>query len=202
MVSYSFIILGLSFLIYGGWQLYESKMGQEESLAEAREIIANGSADIPSVSRNDSGDDMTLPIKEMRPVIEGDVIGILDLPRLNRELPIIAGTHEDDLARGVGHYTGTKFPGENDQILLSGHRDTVFRQLGKLEIGDKLVMEMSYGTFTYEIRKTKIVDADDRTIIGSTAPEEVLVLSTCYPFRFVGDAPDRYIIYAYPVEEG
>ena len=104
-------------------------------------------------------------------------------------------------SRGVGHYKTTKLPGQDDQILLSGHRDSVFRGFGDLEIGDQFIVEMPYGTFVYEFYESEIVPADDTTVIRSTAPDEVLTLSTCYPFNFIGSAPDRYIIYAKPVVE-
>ncbi|MBM7599152.1 LPXTG-site transpeptidase (sortase) family protein [Virgibacillus halotolerans] len=127
---------------------------------------------------------------------EGDTIGLLYIPRLDREIPIISGTDEDELAKGVGHYSSTALPGQKDQILLSGHRDTVFRQFGELENGDEIQVKMESETFVYEIYDTEIVDADDRSIIQPTAPDEVLTLSTCYPFSYIGNAPDRYIVYA------
>src|SRR5690606_26474201 len=80
---------------------------------------------------------------------EGEAIGILHIPRLEAELPIIEGTDEDELEKGVGHYSTTAFPGQPDQVLLSGHRDTVFRRLGELEIGDIFQISMPYGEFTY-----------------------------------------------------
>ncbi|MFD2923522.1 sortase [Halobacillus naozhouensis] len=52
------------------------------------------------------------------------------------------------------------------------------------------------GTYTYQMSHAKIVDAEDTTVIHSTYPEEILVLTTCYPFSFIGNAPKRYIIYA------
>ncbi len=132
---------------------------------------------------------------------DGDVIGVLQIPRLEQELPIISGTDEEELDRGVGHFTSTVLPGQSDQILLSGHRDSVFRGFGELEIGDHFVVEMPYGSFTYEMVDYEIVDADDTTVIRSTAPDEILTLSTCYPFSYIGPAPDRYIIYATPIDE-
>ena len=86
-------------------------------------------------------------------------------------------------------------PGEKDNCVLSGHRDTVFRELGKLKIGDLLITRTSAGTYTYEIERIRIVDADDRTVIVP-ADHAVLTVSTCYPFRYVGDAPERYILVA------
>jgi sortase A len=127
---------------------------------------------------------------------QGEAIGILKIPRLKAELPIIEGTDEDELDKGVGHYSTTVLPGQNDQILLSGHRDTVFRRLGELKIGDILQVNMPYGEYKYEITETEIVEADDTTVINSTAPNEILTVSTCYPFSYVGNAPYRYILSA------
>jgi sortase A len=70
-----------------------------------------------------------------------------------------------------------------------------------MEIGDILTVEVPHGSFSYEIADTEIVDADDRTIIVSTAPDELLTISICYPFNYIGSAPDRYIITALPIEE-
>lgn len=71
--------------------------------------------------------------------------------------------------------------------------------MGELEIGDVFVLQLSYGNFTYEIDNTRIVDADDRTVIKSTAPNEILTVTTCYPFSFIGNAPKRYVLTAKPM---
>lgn len=129
---------------------------------------------------------------------QGEVIGILEIPRLQAELPIVEGTSADQLRKGVGHYATTLLPGEGGQILLSGHRDTVFTRMGELKEGDQFIVRTRQGSYTYTFTRSKIVDADDTTVIRHSDREE-LVLSTCYPFSFLGNAPDRYVIYAYPM---
>jgi sortase A len=126
---------------------------------------------------------------------KGARIGSLTIPVLKQTLPIIEGTAEDDLKKGVGHYAQSVLPGEKDNCVLSGHRDTVFARLGKLKVGDRLIARTSAGTFTYRITRIRIVHKDDRTVIVPT-DHAVLTLSTCYPFRFVGSAPDRYVLIA------
>src|SRR5699024_3756524 len=98
-------------------------------------------------------------------------------------------------------YADTGFPGENRQILLSGHRDTVFRQFGELEDGDEFNVKMEHGTFIYAIEDNEIVSVDDTTVIYQTQSDELLTVSTCYTFSYIGSAPDRYVVYAYPVIE-
>lgn len=192
-LSFLLILGGVGCLIYGGMQLWSQHYQRNEALQVARQLVSDQegtpSHDQPSIPGS--------PPQELR---DGDVLGILHFPRLEQDLPIVHGTDEDELERGVGHYATTALPGQNDQILFSGHRDTVFRRMGELEIGDEIVVEMEYGTFTYKITATDIVDADDTSVIRSTAPDEVLTLSTCYPFTYVGSAPDRYIIYAEPMD--
>lgn len=183
------ILAGILFLGIGGYQLIKTEQAQSKSLAEAQALLTNkkSTPDITSAADFEPSD--------------GETVGLLSIPKLEAQLPIVEGTHEDDLEKGVGHYSGTAYPLQKDQIVLSGHRDTVFRRMGELEIGDILTVQMEYGDISYEIVDTKIVDADDRTIIVPTAPDEVLTVTTCYPFSFIGSAPDRYIITALPIDK-
>ena len=125
----------------------------------------------------------------------GENIGSLRIPALNQVIPIYHGTDDDELNKGIGHFSRSVLPGEKDNSVLSGHRDTVFRKLGQLQIKDQLIVETSAGIFTYEIREIKIVDLNDKTIITPTN-HAVLTVTTCYPFNFIGNAPDRYILIA------
>jgi sortase A len=86
-------------------------------------------------------------------------------------------------------------PGEADNCVISGHRDTVFSGLGSLEKGDVFVLETATGTHTYKISRIRIVHKDDRTVVVPT-DHAVLTVSTCYPFQYVGSAPDRYVLIA------
>jgi sortase A len=126
---------------------------------------------------------------------EGDNIGSLTIPAIKQVLPIIHGANEDELKKGVGHFAQSVLPGEKDNSVLSGHRDTVFSQLGKLKVHDSLIVKTSAGEFTYVIHTIKIVHKDDKSVIAPT-DHAVLTVTTCYPFNYIGDAPDRYILSA------
>jgi sortase A len=180
-IIYLFILLGLGITGYAGYQILHSNIKAEQSLKEAKGMVE---AQEEAVDKSN-----------FEPV-DGEVVGILSLPKIESELAIVEGTDPDELAKGVGHYKGSFYPGEGGQIVLSGHRDTVFKRVGELELGDELVMKMPYGEASYEIVNTKIVDANDTSIITLQDQEEELILTTCYPFGYVGDAPERYIIYA------
>lgn len=190
------IIAGLVIMGIGVWQLVDTKIQTNATIKKAKEIV---SADtVPDTPKNTENTNNQKPaIKKSKPSI-GDTIGLLLIPRIKAELPIVEGTDPNDLRKGVGHYKGSYFPNQDGQIVLSGHRDTVFRHLGELKIGDSLKVKMPKGTFTYKITHTKIVDSKDTSIITLQHNQEELVLTTCYPFRYVGNAPNRYIIYAKP----
>ncbi|NHM30517.1 class D sortase [Neobacillus terrae] len=183
------VIIGVGVLGTGIWQLTDSGIKEDTTLKKAKQVVAshNANTKTPAIQK-----------KEFSP-IKGDAIGILTLPKLKSELAVVEGTNGDDLKKGVGHYKGSFYPGGHGQIVLSGHRDTVFRRLGELKIGDTLQVKMPYGNYNYQIIKTKIVKADDRSIITLQNKEEELIVTTCYPFRYVGNAPKRYIIYAKPI---
>ncbi|MDR7072409.1 class D sortase [Fictibacillus barbaricus] len=134
------------------------------------------------------------PFYPIRPK-QGENIGNLFIPKLEAKLPIFHGTDEEELDKGVGHFSRSVLPGEKDNSVLSGHRDSVFRRLGDVGKGDLLVVETSAGKFTYKVRNVRIVDKDDRTVIVPK-PRATLTVSTCYPFHFIGAAPQRYILVA------
>jgi len=136
----------------------------------------------------------SLPLYASRPE-KGELIGELYIPKLEATLPIIHGTDEEELNKGVGHYAGSVLPGENDNSVLSGHRDTVFRKLGDVGVNDLLIVTTSAGEFTYKVKKVRIVDEDDRTVIVPK-PRATLTVSTCYPFTFIGASPERYVLVA------
>ena len=138
--------------------------------------------------------------RSLRPA-RGERFGTLTIPVLRRTLPIVEGTGGDELKKGVGHYSRSVMPGAADDCVLSGHRDTVFSGLGKVGIGDRLIVRTSAGEFTYEVRRVRIVHKDDRTVIVPT-DHAVLTVTTCYPFHFVGSAPDRFVLVADLVGNG
>lgn len=134
----------------------------------------------------------TAPTKN---IMRGDYLGVLAIPRLSRAVPLYEGTEKAQLKKGAGHFEKSVLPGVMNNSVIAGHRDTVFSQFALLKRGDKLVVTTNYGKYTYIIQKFRIVDGDDRTVIVPTK-RAILTLSTCYPFNFVGSAPQRFIVTA------
>ncbi|AKO95005.1 class D sortase [Priestia filamentosa] len=128
---------------------------------------------------------------------KGDKVAMLMIPSLGKKYSVYWGTDEDSLKKGVGMFVSytTTTPSGNGHTVLSGHRDTVFAELGELKEGNTLVVKYDDEYYTYEITKTWIVDKDDRSVIVKK-DKSTLTLTTCYPFQYVGNAPERYIIQA------
>lgn len=198
VLSLGFIVLGIGCISWAmfsiGAPLHYSHNGAPTPLTVDQDKFMR---DI--TSQVESASSLAL-LKQDKPLyniypVEGDIIGSLTIPTLKRKLPIIQGTGTEELKKGVGHFTQSVLPGEEDNCVLSGHRDTVFRQIGNLKIGDQLIVETSAGIFTYEVKGTQIVHADDKTVIVPTG-YAVLTMTTCYPFYTIGNSPDRYIISA------
>ncbi|NTU26982.1 sortase [Bacillus tequilensis] len=184
------IAAGLMITSYGCLTLIDTNRKTEQTLKEAKLM-----AEKPQKAFGVKQSKVQTKDKALFKPETGQASGILEIPKINAELPIVEGTDADDLEKGVGHYKDSYYPDENGQIVLSGHRDTVFRRTGELERGDRLRILLPYGDFTYEIVNSKIVDKDDTSIITLQHEQEELILTTCYPFSYVGNAPKRYIIY-------
>jgi sortase A len=126
---------------------------------------------------------------------KGDLIGAITLPTLGLSWPIFEGTNDEQLDAGVGHFSGSVLPGIADNSVLSGHRTTVFGQLGELSVGDVIYVTTSGGAFTYEVRDFDIVLKTDRTVIVPTKTA-VLTLTTCYPFYSPVPTTQAFIVSA------
>jgi sortase A len=99
------------------------------------------------------------------------------------------------LQLAVGHIRGTALPGESGNVGLAGHRDTFFRRLGDIRADDQIRIVTPEGTFHYRVARTDVVDPTDVWVLDDTSGS-VLTLVTCYPFSFVGSAPQRFIVRA------
>lgn len=122
-------------------------------------------------------------------------LAILRIPRLEIEVPVFAGTSDLILNRGAGQIEGTALPGQIGNIGIAGHRDGFFRPLKDIVVGDTLVLESPAETTTYFVEKLFIVDPPDVWVLEPTE-EPAVTLVSCYPFYFVGSAPQRFIVRA------
>lgn len=126
----------------------------------------------------------------------GSPIAVLSIPKLKLRVPVFNGTDSLTLDRGVGWIVGTSKPGELGNIGIAGHRDGFFRGLKDVISGDEIDLETIHGTERYFVGNEQIVQPEDVSVL---APRSIptLTLVTCYPFYYVGSAPQRYIVTAF-----
>jgi len=119
--------------------------------------------------------------------------GLLRIPAIDLSVPIFWGTAEVVLNRGIGWIEGTARPGAGGNVGLAGHRDGFFRGLKDLEIGDAIELQTTAGTLRYRVTEFLVVGPAEVSVLEPTL-EPAVTLVTCFPFYFVGHAPQRYIV--------
>ncbi len=125
----------------------------------------------------------------------GSVIGSLDIPRLRLSAVIAEGDDDATLKVAIGHLPDTPLPWHEGNSALAGHRDTFFRPLQHIRVGDELRVSTIRGDFRYQVRETMVVGPNDVWVLDPT-DRPTLTLITCYPFSHVGKAPRRFIVKA------
>jgi sortase A len=122
-------------------------------------------------------------------------LAVLKIARLRLTVPVFEGTDDATLDRGAGHIEGTALPGADGNSGIAGHRDGFFRVLKDIVPGDVMELETLRTTVTYRVERTWIVAPDDVSVLDPT-PSGAITLVTCYPFYFIGSAPQRFIVRA------
>jgi sortase A len=172
---------GVVALAYAAYLTIDSRMYQA---AERRqfEVARQG---LPVVA--------AAPIAAMPP--DGDSIGMIEIPRIGIAVVVVQGYSPDILARAVGHIADTALPGHAGNVVLAGHRDTFFRPLRDLHVGDAITVRTRQGDFDYLVESTFVVAPTDVWVLDARGGH-TLTLITCYPFSYIGPAPDRFIVRA------
>lgn len=138
------------------------------------------------------------PVAERPPPPEpGDLIGRIEAPRLGVSAIVLSGIESGTLRRAAGHVPRTSLPGQGGNIAVAGHRDRHFSGLRDVEIGDQITFSTPNGIHHYRVTATEVVDPSEVRVLEDRGREE-LTLVTCYPFNYIGPAPDRFIVYAEP----
>ncbi len=132
-------------------------------------------------------------------VQEGDRVGRLEIPRLGLSVMVFQGIEESALLAGAGHVPGTPPPGGAGNVVIAAHRDTYFRKLSGIVAGDRIRVVTVRGTYHYVVESSETVAPEDTQVMESRDRDE-LTLITCFPFYFVGSAPQRFIVHALAAE--
>jgi sortase A len=171
---------GVGMLTYCGFVLADQWMFQKRENRQLEQLLAAS----PGV-----------PAQTWSSAPQHGLIGRLEIPSLGLSAIVMEGTGRSTLRRAVGHIPGTALPGEPGNVGISGHRDTFFRPLRKIQRNDIITLTTLRGEYRYRVVSTSVVSPNDVKVLAS-GENEVLTLVTCYPFYFVGAAPGRFIVRA------
>lgn len=205
---YPFLIIGIIALGYYGYVLLDAKAYQAYEAwrfqqALSRVTPSKGSREgshplIPATVPAGIGNVGT----ESRVAAgrESSTLGRIEISSIGLSVMIMEGTSGRTLRRAVGHISGTALPGMPGNVAIAGHRDTFFRSLRNIHKDDMITLTTLKGVYHYRVDSTELVEPDDMSVLDNSG-DAVLTLVTCYPFYFVGPAPQRFIVRALRIPE-
>lgn len=181
-VERSLYLFGAVCLGWVAWVQIDSTLFQRRALA----ALESGAAGVEGS-------------RETAAIASGAPLARLRLPRLDLAVMVAEGTGEEVLRRAVGHLAGSDLPGDSGHVVLAGHRDTFFRPLEAAEVGDIVEIDTGVESLAYRVSWIRVVDPADLWVLEDPG-YPALTLVTCYPFRYVGEAPQRFIVRAHRVD--
>jgi sortase A len=163
------------------------------TLLDARIYQNNAELTLEKRIHAQDANDIMLP----KPAVKaGDILGRIEIPRLGLSVIVLEGTTPQTLKHGVGHIEGTALPGEPGNVGIAGHRDTYFRGLKDIRAEDEIQIQTAAGITHYQVDWIQITVPSDVAIMSS-ATGSALTLVTCYPFHYIGAAPERFVVHAH-----
>ena len=168
----------------------------EDSLAELSDSFLNSPERREALTERDPTRRAARLARALAAQVQtGEGIGRIQIPEIDLDMVVVQGTDTASLQKGPGHYPDTAFPGQGRTVAIAGHRTTYlapFRHIDQIDDGDRITLEMPYGTFTYEVSKHRVVNPDQVGIVRDVGHER-LVLTACHP---VYSAAQRWAVFA------
>jgi len=190
-LQWALLALGLTCFVWCGLIILDARRFQSEQHAMLERVKAG-----PTPS-DASGRPLTLPMN----LVTRGLIGELHIPRLKWSALVVEGDDDHTLRMAVGHLPDTPLPWQPGNSALAGHRDTFFRPLKDVRVGDDIRLATPYEDLHYRVERTVVVEPDDLSVLDPSSTQR-LTLITCFPFFYVGDAPLRFIVQAQPIARG
>jgi sortase A len=176
--EYVLVAVAIGCLSWYGWRMFEIRRAQQEATTEIRRMLA----------------DVTVP-----PEMPADgLIGELTIPRLHLSAPVKTGDDDGVLDFSVGYLPDTPLPWMPGNSAFAAHRDRLFRPLANIREGDAITLSTIRGLLNYRVLKTLVVNPQDVWVLRPL-PGVSLTLITCYPFSYIGNAPQRFVVHARPL---
>lgn len=200
LLTIGLLLTGLAFLGDWTWEQLDARWFQSAQSRRLEDLQLHAAASrlaaAPDAKRGDGAPGKATSSAAPQ---TGDLIGKIDIDRVGLSAIIAEGTDSRTLRRAVGHVPSTPLPGEDGNVVLAGHRDSFFRGLRSVQAGDRIEVLTPDRRLRYEITSMEVVGAEDTDVLGPTK-ERSLTLITCYPFHYIGPAPDRYVVRARQVD--
>jgi sortase A len=196
---YFFLAAGLLALGYVGYALVDASLYQAYQTWRFEQALKSVKPAIGSVEQLQQPP-LPAPVEADRARVEsaapkGSSLGQIEISSIGLTAMIEEGNDRRTLRRAVGHLPGTALPGQPGNVVIAGHRDTFFRPLRNIHTGDEIILKTLNGSYRYRVDLTEVVAPQDTDVLDNSN-EAILTLVTCYPFYFVGPAPQRFIVRA------
>jgi len=195
LLAIGLLLTGLTFLGAWTWEQLDTRWFQETQNRRLAELQHTRSSSPKAKTSSTSSARRKEKPASTVPPRTGELIGKIDIDRVGLSAIIAEGTDNRTLRRAVGHVPSTPLPGDDGNVVLAGHRDSFFRALRTVVEGDRIELTTPGATLAYEITSIEVVGAEDTDVLWPTK-EKSLTLITCYPFHYIGPAPDRYVVRA------
>lgn len=197
-----FCVIGILALSYCGYVLLEARFYQayqswqfERALKNAPPPVASR-GELPQQPIPPAPEATLTPTKNRAIPGPNDVLlGRMEIRRIGFAAMIMEGIDNRTLRRAVGHVPGTALPGLPGNVAIAGHRDTFFRGLQRIRKEDEITLTTLHGSYRYRVESTWVVEPREIWVLENTS-DATLTLVTCYPFNYVGPAPQRFIVRA------
>jgi sortase A len=193
------ICFGVLALGYVGWAFLDSKVSQSYQASRFHQALNSQKASVDNgehvAASSTSAEGQDTQENRRMAAQEGTPLGQLGIRAIGLEVVILEGNEDETLRRSVGHIPGTAMPGEGGNIGIAGHRDTFFRPLRNIEINDEITLTTLKAMHRYRVASTQVVEPENVGVLDDSK-DAILTLVTCYPFTFVGSAPQRFIVRA------
>lgn len=192
---YFFLTLGIVALGYAGYVVADEHIYQEVEAAKFESTTKAIAPLVPTEPGTATAPTVTTASAPKHVIGDDGLIGELEIPRLAMKVAIVEGDSEKILRRAVGHLPSSAMPGDMGNVALAGHRDTFFRPLRKIGPGDAITLKTYDGDFEYRVESVEVVSPSNIEVLKPTG-SRTLTLITCFPFSYVGSAPNRFVVRA------
>jgi len=178
------LVFGVMCVVWCGWVTAQEKSFQTRERTTLERVVSQRAQSVRPAAP-----------PAPAPAVSPNLVGKLEIPRVKLSVMVVEGDDDETLTKAVGHLPDTPLPWQPGNSALAGHRDTFFRPLKDVRVGDEILLTTAHGSLRYRIDRTVVVDPSNLSVLEPSS-NPTLTLVTCFPFYYVGHAPLRFIVQA------